>query len=386
MKKVCVVTATRAEYGLLRPLMDNIKKDEDLKLQLVVTGMHLVQEFGYTYREIEKDGYKIDEKIEVLMNSDTKLGMAKTMGLAMISFSEVFTRIEPDIVVILGDRYEMLAIASTAMILNIPIAHIHGGELTEGAIDDAIRHSITKMSYLHFTSTEEYRRRVIQLGESPDRVYNVGALGVESINKLKLLDKKTLEERLDFKFNKKVALFTYHSVTLENTDVDDEIKDILEAIDMIEDLKIIFTKANADSGGKIINKNIEEYVKKHPDKSILIDSMGQLKYLSAMKYVDIVVGNSSSGILETPSFKLPTINIGDRQKGRIHSENILNTSLDKKEIHEAIKRCLNDEFKILLQNMKNPYGDGNTSEKIVEKLKTFLLIKKDNIKKEFFIK
>ncbi|WP_313757478.1 UDP-N-acetylglucosamine 2-epimerase [Tissierella sp.] len=384
MKKICVVTGTRAEYGLFRPLIKRIKEDDELQLQLIVTGMHLSPEFGLTYKEIEEDGFIIDEKVEMLLSSDTPVGISKSIGLAMIGFTDAFERLKPDMVVVLGDRYEIFAAASTAMISRIPIAHIHGGETTEGLIDEAIRHSITKMSYLHFTSTEEYRQRVIQLGEEPNRIFNVGAIGIESIKKLKLLKKDALENSINFKFGLKNALVTFHPVTLEDGTSKEQFQELLNALDRFSDLKIIFTKSNSDTNGRIINSMIDEYVEKNKQKAIAFTSMGQLRYLSAMKYVDLVIGNSSSGIIEAPSFNVPTINIGDRQKGRIQGETIIDCTTVENEIYKAIKLGLSDDFKETIKSAINPYGEGNTSYLIVQRIKQSFFLDLINIKKKFF--
>ncbi|TCO73649.1 UDP-N-acetylglucosamine 2-epimerase [Marinisporobacter balticus] len=384
MKKVCIITGTRAEYGLLRPVIEKINNDENLQLQLIATGMHLSPEFGLTYQDIEKDGYKIDETIEILLSSDTPVGISKSMGLGMISFSEVYERLKPDMIMVLGDRYEMFSAVSAAMIGRIPVGHLYGGEATEGLIDEAIRHSITKMSYLHFTSTERYRKRVIQLGEHPNRVFNVGAIGIENIKNIHLLTKEELEKSIDFKFEEKTALVTFHPVTLEKSSSKEQFKNLLEAIDEISNLKIIFTKANADTDGRVINQMIDEYVQKNKDKSIAFVSMGQLRYLSAMKYVDVVVGNSSSGIVETPTFKIPTINIGDRQKGRIQAESIINCTSDKSQILKKFKKAFSSEFKDQLKNVKNPYGEGIVSDKIVYEIKRQVLNNLIDIKKSFY--
>lgn len=292
VRKICIVTGTRAEYGLLRPLIDKIDKDNELELQLVATGMHLSPEFGMTYKNIIDDGYKIDDKIEILLSSDTTVGISKSMGLATISFSETFERLKPDMIVVLGDRYEIFSVCSAATIAKIPIAHLHGGESTEGAFDESFRHCITKMSYLHFTSTEEYRKRVIQLGENPDRVFNVGAIGVENIVSLDLLEKKDLEKSLGFKLDKPFGLVTFHPVTLENNTSEEQFRELLSALDKMEDMKFIITKANSDSDGRVINKIINEYEKDNKDRIIAFTSMGYLRYLSAMKYCSSVIGNS----------------------------------------------------------------------------------------------
>lgn len=383
-KNICIITGTRAEYGLLCPLIKKINEDDQFNLQLVVTGMHLSPEFGLTYKQIEEDGYKIDEKVEILLSSDTSIGISKSMGLAMISFSEVFDRLKPDMVVVLGDRYEIFSAVSVASISRIPVCHLHGGETTEGAFDENLRHSITKMSYLHFTSTEEYRKRVIQLGESPDRVFNVGAIGIENIKKMNLLSKEKLERSINFKLDKKYAVVTFHPVTLENNTAKSQFKELLLALDKIKDLKVIFTKANSDTDGRIINNMIDEFVLTDKERFISFTSMGSLRYLSAIKYSDIVIGNSSSGIVEVPSFNKPTINIGDRQKGRIQAKSIINCKPVKNDIEKAIERALSDEFLENIKDVKNPYGDGNVSDKVIEKIKYFLENDKINLKKKFY--
>lgn len=383
MNKVCVITGTRAEYGLLRPLIKKISEDNELQLQLIATGMHLSPEFGLTYKEIEKDGFVIDEKIEALLSSDTPIGITKSMGLAMIGFADVLERLKPDMVVLLGDRYEIFAAASAATVFRIPIAHIHGGETTEGAFDEAFRHSITKMSYFHFTSAEEYRERVIQLGESPDRVLNVGAIGLESIKTLKLLSKSELEQGINFKLGLKTALVTFHPVTLEKSTTKGQFENLLKALAEIRGLRIIFTKANSDTDGRIVNKMIDEYVQKNKETSIAFTSMGQLKYLSSLQYVGVVVGNSSSGIIEVPSFKIPTVNIGERQKGRIQSKSIINSKTDRDSIKGALKLALSAEFRNEIKDITNPYGDGNVAEKIITEIKKGLS-KSVNLKKSFY--
>lgn len=372
MKKICVVTGTRAEYGLLRPLIKRINEDNQLELQIIATGMHLSPEFGSTYKEIENDGFNIDEKIEILLSSDTPVGISKSIGLGIIGFADVFERLKPDMIIILGDRYEVFAAASAAMVSRIPIAHLHGGETTEGAIDEAIRHSITKMSYLHFTSTEKYRQRVIQLGEDPERVFNVGAIGIESIKELKLLNKSELEKSISFKLDKKTALVTFHPVTLENNTSKKQFKELLNALDKFKDLKIIFTKANSDTNGRIINSMIDEYVYSNKNRTIAFTSIGQLRYLSAMKYIDLVIGNSSSGIIEAPSFNVPTINIGDRQKGRTQAQSIINCKPIKQDIYYSIIKALSEKFINSIKDASNPYGNGVVSKKILMRIKESL--------------
>ena len=386
MKKVCVVTGTRAEYGILKPLLKKLKSDEKIQLQLVATGMHLSPEFGFTYKLIEEDEYKIDEKVEILLSSDTNVGIAKSMGLALINFSEVFNRLKPDLVVILGDRYEMFAIASTALIENIPIAHIHGGELTEGAIDDAMRHSITKMSYLHFTSTEEYRKRVIQLGEDPSRVFNVGAMGIEGINNTMIMDEREVKKELSIDLEKKYVLVTYHPETLSENNIKKEVNNLFEALSNFDELSVVLTKANSDAGGRIINKMIDEYSEKNKNRVVAYTSLGQFRYYNAMKYCAMVIGNSSSGIIEAPTFKIPTINIGDRQKGRIQAESVINCLADKESIIKSINKGLSEEFNNKIRDIENPYGEGDSSQKIMDVIKKYLFSDKKENKKFYDIK
>jgi GDP/UDP-N,N'-diacetylbacillosamine 2-epimerase (hydrolysing) len=368
MKKICVVTGTRAEYGLLYWLMKEIEVDNDLELQIIVTGMHLSPEFGLTYKEIEKE-FKIDKKIEMLLSSDTSIGISKSMGLAQISFAEAYDQLKPDMIVVLGDRYEIFSAVSAAMIANIPIAHLHGGETTEGAFDESIRHSITKMSHLHFTATEEYKNRVIQLGEHPDRVFNVGGMGIENIKRLELLNKEEFEKSIDFKLNKKNILVTFHPVTLEQSTAKEQFQDLLSAIDELEDTNIIFTKANSDTDGRIINQMIDDYVSKTHHKAASFTSLGQLRYLSALQFVDAMVGNSSSGLAEAPSFKIGTINIGDRQKGRIKSDSVIDCEPNQQSIKEAFEKLYSKDFKKTLKTVQNSYGDGCASKKIIEEIK-----------------
>ena len=380
-RKVCVVTGTRAEYGLLFWLMKEIEADTDLELQIIATGMHLSPEFGLTYKEIEKD-FKIDKKIEILLSSDTPIGISKSMGLAQISFAESYDELKPDIVVVLGDRYEIFSAASAAMVARIPIAHLHGGEATEGLIDEPIRHSITKMSHLHFTATEEYRKRVIQLGENPERVFNVGGMGIENIKRLKLLSKEEFESCINFKLNKRNILVTFHPVTLEKSTAKEQFQELLNAIDELSETNIIFTKANSDTDGRIINQMIDDYVAKNSNKAVAFTSLGQLRYLSALQFMDAVVGNSSSGIAEAPTFKIGTINIGDRQKGRIKASSVIDCQPNKKDIQKAFEKLYSNDFQESLKRTKNPYGDGIASKKIVDILKNIELT--EIVKKHFY--
>ncbi|MGY0399600.1 MAG: UDP-N-acetylglucosamine 2-epimerase [Ostreibacterium sp.] len=381
MKKICVVTGTRAEYGLLYWLMKGIQADSELTLQIVATGMHLSPEFGLTYQEIEKD-FIIDKKIEMLLSSDTAIGISKSMGLAQISFAEVYHDLQPDIVVVLGDRYEIFSAVSAAMIARIPIAHLHGGETTEGAFDEAIRHSITKMSHLHFTATDIYRNRVIQLGEQPERVFDVGGMGIENIKRMPLLSKKAFEKAIDFTLAEKNLLVTFHPVTLENTTAKEQFQSLLGAIDKLENTHIIFTKANSDTNGRIINQMIDGYVAKNHHKSVGFTSLGQLRYLSALQYVDAVVGNSSSGLAEAPSFQIGTIDIGDRQKGRIKADSVIDCLPVESSITNALAKLYSFDFQNKLQQVKNPYGDGFASESIIQIIKKIMTTKM--LKKIFY--
>ncbi len=382
MRKICIVTGTRAEYGLLYWLMKDIREDSNLELQIIATGMHLSPEFGLTYRQIEEDGFKIGRKIEMLLSSDTPIGVSKSMGLGMIGFAEAYADLKPDIAVLLGDRFEIFSAAAAAMIARIPIAHLHGGEATEGLIDEPIRHSITKMSHLHFTATGEYKRRVIQLGESPARVFNVGGVGIDNIKRLKLLNRNEFEDSINFRLGPKNLMITFHPVTLENATAAEQVQNLLDALDELQYTRFIFTKPNADTEGRVIIKIIDEYVSRNSHKAIAFASLGQLRYLSAMQFVDGVVGNSSSGLAEAPTFKIGTINIGDRQRGRIKAESVIDCEPDKLFILNAIRRLYSEEFQDKLINVKNPYGEGGVSKKIKNVLKEVDLT--NILKKEFY--
>lgn len=381
MRKICVVTSTRAEYGLLYWLLKEIEADSELKLQLIVTGMHLSPEFGLTYKEIEKE-FKIDKKIEILSSSHTSLDICTDMAKVYEKFAPALAELKPDILVLLGDRYEIFGVAGVASIMQIPIAHIHGGETTQGAFDEAFRHSITKMSHIHFAATNEYANRIIQLGEEPTRVFNVGGPGIENIKKLNLLNKDEFEKSINFKLAKKNILITFHPATLENSSAREQFNELLKALDELDDTNFIFTKANSDTDGDVINKMIDEYVSENSQKAVAFASLGQLRYLSAIKFVDIVLGNSSSGLLEVPSFKKATINIGDRQKGRARASSVIDVRPVKEEILAAIKRAYSKEFEQTLKDAINPYDGGNPSKKMVKILKE---IKLDGIlKKKFY--
>ena len=380
-RKICIVTGSRAEYGLLYWLLKKIEADNDLKLQLIATGMHLSPEFGLTYKEIEKD-FKIDKKIDMHLSTDTSIGISRSMGIAQSSFAEAYNEIKPDIIVVLGDRYEIFSATSAAMIAKIPIAHIHGGEITEGSLDDCIRHCISKMSHLHFTATQEYRNRVIQLGEHPSRVFYVGGMGIENIKRLKLLSKNELENLINFKLNKRNLLVTFHSSTLESDNSQEQFQELLDAIDELKDTNIIFTKTNSDLNGKVINKMIDKYVTDKIKRSVAFVSLGQIKYLSVLQFVDAIVGNSSSGFLEAPSFKIGTVNIGNRQKGRIKSSSIIDCNPKKNSILKALKKVYSKKFHINLKTTINPYDNGYASQKIIDKIKKANL--KSILKKSFY--
>jgi len=368
MRKICVITGTRAEYGLLYWLMKEIDADECLQLQIIATGMHLSPEFGNTYQQIESDGFTINKKVDIELTSDSEIGISRSMGLGMIRFAKALDSLKPDLCVFLGDRFEIFSAVSAAMIAKIPVAHFHGGETTEGAFDEYIRHSITKMSHLHFVATNEYKNRVIQLGEQPDRVFNVGGLGIDNINKLKLLPKESFEKAIDFNLGEKNILVTFHPVTLEKSTPGVQFKELLDSLDKLKDTKIIFTKTNSDPNGRVINNMIDNYVASH-DNAISFISMGQLNYLSALQFVDGVVGNSSSGLLEAPSFKIGTIDIGDRQKGRIKANSVISCLPKKEHIGKSLVKLYSKDFQDIIRSTKNPYGTDGASKKIINIIK-----------------
>lgn len=384
MKRIGIMTGTRAEYGLLKSLMQEINKDNDLELYLIVSGMHLSPEFGMTYQEIEEDGFEINAKVEMLLSSDSPAGISKSIGLGVIGFADEFQRADLDMLILLGDRYEALSAAICALVMRIPIAHLHGGEVTEGAIDEGIRHSITKMSYLHFTSTEQYRNRVIQLGENPERVFYVGALGVENIKKINLMTKEELERSIHFEIDENTVIVTYHPVTLENNTVEEQFLNLLEVLDRNPKIRMIFTKANADTNGRIVNELIDKYAAQNSERACAFMSLGQKRYLSALKYCRIVIGNSSSGIIEAPSFGKPIINIGDRQKGRICADSVINCGYTQQEIQQAMETALTEEFENKARNCRNPYEKENTAANIISVIKDYLLNDKIKLKKGFY--
>ena len=385
MKQIGVITATRAEYGVFRNVIRLINDDPDLDLRLIVTGTHLSKAFGYTVKEIEKDGFPIDSKIDILMDSDSSAAMSKAMGLAMLSFADVVANEPMDMVIVLGDRYELIPFCCCAMNQRIPIAHISGGETTEGAIDESVRHCITKMSYLHFPGCERYRQRIIQLGEDPGRVFNFGDVGVENIEHIHLLDKNELEESLALKLEKPYAVVTFHPVTLNTSSVSEQCLALFRAIQSFPNMDFIITKANADAGGREINHLIDEFVRNKMQKNVYaFTSLGILRYLSLLKYSDMVIGNSSSGIIEAPCFGIPTVNIGDRQAGRLRANSVIDCDNNEDNIIVAIKKAITREFKVIAKNSVNPYGGGNTSADIVSTIKDFLLNNKIDLKKKFY--
>lgn len=381
-RKICIVTGTRAEYGLLHWLMKEIQADDALNLQIIATGAHLSPEFGLTYKTIEKDGFSIDAKVEMLLSSDTPVGVTKSMGVAMIGFADALQRLSPDMVVVLGDRYEILAAAEAAMVANIPVAHIHGGELTEGAIDDSIRHAITKMAHLHFVAAPEYQKRVIQMGENPAHVYEVGAVGIDNIVKTPLMSRHELEESIQFALGEKYFLVTYHPVTVSNAKNSDALQNLFDALECFPEYRILFTKSNSDAGGREINRQIDVYAEKRKDRVVCCTSLGQLRYLSAMKYAAAVVGNSSSGILEAPVLKTPTVNIGDRQKGRLRFPSVIDCAEEKEAIVAVIQKTLSEDFRRGLEDMMIPHADGNIAVRIKNVLRDVSL--EGLFQKQFF--
>ncbi len=371
--RICIATGTRAEYGLLKPLMTAVKNEPGLELKVLVTGAHLSPEFGLTYKQIQEDGFELDATVEMLLSSDSSEGIVKSMGLGMIGFSDAFKNLQPDMIVILGDRYEMLSLASAALIFKIPIIHLHGGETTEGAYDDAIRHAITKMSHLHFASTEAYRTRIIQMGEQPDRVFNVGAIGLDNLRNYTLLSRSEIESDLNLKFNTFNYLIAFHPETLSEIPVETQFKNLLHALDQQSDSLFIFTLANADTSGRVINDMMRDYVASHTSSAVLFPSLGSLRFLSVMKQVDAIIGNSSSGIIEAPSVKTATINIGDRQKGRIQARSVINCMCDTDSILEAFATLKTPAFTDALLETENPYDSGGTVSQIMQNIRNINL-------------
>ena len=380
-RKICVITGTRAEYGLLRWVMQGIKDDVNLNLQIIATGMHLSPEFGLTYKTIEADGFDIDHKVEVLTSSDTPVGIAKSIGLGMISFADILNDLKPDLILVLGDRFEIFSAVASALVARIPVAHLHGGETTQGAFDEAFRHSITKMSHFHFVAAYEYKQRVIQLGEQPEHVFLVGGLGVDNMQRLQLLDRAALEADLGFNFSTKNLLITFHPVTLEASTAVTQMQALLSALSELDDTQLIFTMPNADTDGRALIKMVEIFVSQHSNAHAF-KSLGQLLYLSCIEQVDGVVGNSSSGLLEVPSFKKGTINIGDRQCGRLQADSVINCEPNQKSISDGINILYSPKFQANLSKVQNPYGEGGASEEIVNTLKIINI--KNIVKKTFY--
>ncbi len=381
-RKVCVFTGTRAEYGILHWLMKGIQNELDLELQLIVSGTHLSPEFGLTYKEIEKDGFTIDKKVEMILSADTPSAISKSTGLGMIGFADAYNDLKPDVVVLLGDRYELIAASLSALYCNIPIAHIGGGESTIGAFDEAIRHSITKMAWWHFTSTEVYKNRVIQMGENPKRVYAVGALNIDNVVKTPLLNKSELEKKIGFKFGKRNLLVTFHPVTMENNTAEKHFIELLNALKTLNHTRFIFTHPNSDTDGRVIRDLIESFTENNNDISISFQSMGRVNYLSSLQFIDGVVGNSSSGLAEAPSFKIGTINIGDRQKGRLKAKSIIDCEPTTDSIKNAIETLYSEDFQRMLLTVVNPMGEGDATEKIMAIIKNDSIPKE--LKKEFY--
>ena len=379
-RKICVITGSRSEYGLLRSVMQEIKDSSDLTLQVIATGMHLSPDFGLTFKEIEADGFSIDQKVETLIGDDSPLGIAESMSKGLVGCAKAFDDLNPDLIVVLGDRYEIVVAVLAALVAKIPVAHIHGGEITVGAFDDALRHSITKMSHLHFVAAEEYKDRVIQLGEDPERVFLVGGLGVDNLNKIELFNRRELEKLLNLTFQEKSLLVTFHPVTLENSNSASQIKELLKALSHLENTTLIFTLPNADTGSQELIQVINDFVSKNFN-AFVFSSMGQAKYFSCIAQVDGVIGNSSSGLTEVPSFKKGTINICDRQKGRLQAESIINCEPYESSISDALKILYSKEFIINLPSVVNPYGKGGASSKIVKHLRETSLEK--IVKKSF---
>jgi len=365
MLNIAVITGTRADYGLLYWLIHDLHQAEDMSLQLIVSGMHLMPEFGHTVEVIERDGFPIAARVDLQLSSDSPPAVAHAMGVGMIGFADALSRLAPDLLVILGDRFEMLAAASAAFTLRIPIAHIHGGEVTEGALDEGFRHAITKLSALHFTAAEAYRQRVIQMGEQPDRVFNVGAPGLDHVRRTPLLDRAEMEAALDFRLGALNFLVTFHPATLDIEGAVSQCRQMLAALDSFPEAHIVFTLPNADPGGRAIIPELEAYVARHPDRCRLYASLGQLRYLSLMRQVQVVIGNSSSGIIEAPTFGAATVNIGDRQKGRLRAQSVIDCAPERLSIEHAIAQALEPAFQSLLPTMENPYGAGDASGRML---------------------
>lgn len=376
-RKIAVVTGNRAEYGLLYWIIKGIHEAPDLELQLIVTGMHLAPEFGMTVKVIENDGFPISEKVEMLLSSDSVVSIPISMGLGMIAFAGAYDRLKPDMLLVLGDRFEVFAAVSAAVPMRIPVGHIHGGEATEGVMDEQFRHALTKMSSFHFAATKTYADRIIQMGENPVNVHCFGAPGLDSINLLKLYSRKILLKELNLPDNIKFGVVTFHPEIIKGFPIERQASELLRALKEFSDIFWIFTKSNADAGGRAISGIINDFVVENTRTTKFFDSLGQLKYLSLLKCADLMIGNSSSGIIEAPSFNLAVVNIGDRQKGRIRAKNVIDVRTCKKEaIIKAIRKALSNDFRNSLKSIENPYGKGNASKKIIRILR---LIKPTNL-------
>jgi GDP/UDP-N,N'-diacetylbacillosamine 2-epimerase (hydrolysing) len=374
LRKICVVTGSRAEYGLLRWIMRHLQDDPSVQLQILATGMHLSPEYGNTWQAIAADEFTINRKVEMLLSSDTPLGMAKSTGIGMTGMADALNDLEPDLLLILGDRFEILAAAVSAALMRIPVAHIHGGEATEGAIDDSLRHAITKLSHLHFTSTDSYRKRVIQMGEQPDHVFCFGAPGIDSITSFKILSREELEKSIGFSLGERYLLVTFHPVTLGSAPSSYEMEELLAALSETPgDIRFLITLPNADTGGRALATQIREFTNSYPDRAIAFTSLGQLRYLSAMKHCLAVVGNSSSGIIEAPTLGVGIVNIGDRQKGRIQADSVINCAPERGKISHALARAITPEYQKTAAQATNPYGTAGASEKIAKVVATFPL-------------
>ncbi len=367
-RRICIVTGTRADYGLLYGVLREVKADPELDLQLVATGMHLSPEFGRTEQTIEEDGFEIDARVEMLLAGDTGVGTAKSMGVGVMGMADALDRLEPDVVVVLGDRFEMLSAAQAALVMRIPIAHIHGGEVTEGAFDESIRHSLTKMAHYHFVVADPYRRRVIQMGEAPDRVFTVGAPGLDQIQYVDLLDRTSFEQSIEWTLGEPTFLVTYHPATLGDAHPVDAVHELLQALDQFDDAHLLFTKANADPQGREINQVLASYCADRDDAR-LYDTLGQQRYLSALQHVDVVVGNSSSGLIEAPAFNLPTVDVGARQRGRLRGPSVIDCAEQADEIAEALEQAVRPAFQARIRGAESPYGQGQAAERITRHLK-----------------
>ncbi|MCC7402037.1 MAG: UDP-N-acetylglucosamine 2-epimerase (hydrolyzing) [Chitinophagaceae bacterium] len=380
--KICVFTGSRAEYGLLYPLMRQIKMIKQFRLQVLVSGMHLSSQYGSTYHQIEKDGFRIEEKVEMLLSSDTDVAVTKSVGLGIIGFADALAKLKPELAVILGDRFEAFAFATACYLNGVPVAHLHGGELTEAASDDGLRHAITKLAYYHFTSAEQYRQRVIQLGECPERVFNVGAIGIDNIREMKLMSRQQITSYLGFNSNDHYLLVTFHPVTLSQEEGTLQFRSLITALKKIKDLKVVFTMPNADANNRLISGLVTDFSKSNPDRVVTFTSMGQLRYLSAMKYCSAVVGNSSSGIIEAPALGIPTVNIGERQAGRIFVNSIIQSGYHTEEIKRSILKAINPDFSKKCKKQEIPYGDGTAAKKIIRILTGLKL--PGSLKKSFY--